>query len=98
MKYVSTRGGAPVLEFGDVLLAGLAVDGGLYLPETWPALSPEALRRYAGLPYADIAVDVMWPFVEGGSAASLDRETFSEIVSDAYGGFDDPQVVPLRDL
>jgi len=94
MKYVSTRGVAPVLEFGDVLLAGLARDGGLYVPETWPALAPDALARAADAPYADVALEVMWPFVEG----SIDRDAFAEIVDAAYATFDDPAVVPLRDL
>ena len=94
MKYVSTRGAAPVLEFADVLLAGLARDGGLYVPESWPALAPDAVARAAGAPYADVALEVMWPFVEG----SIDRDRFAAIVADSYATFDDPEVVPLRDL
>ena len=49
MKYVSTRGTAPVLEFGDVLLTGLARDGGLYLPESWPVITPDDVARFADL-------------------------------------------------
>ncbi len=94
MKYVSTRGSAPILEFGDVLLAGLARDGGLYVPEHWPALTPEALARFVDRPYAEIATEVMWPFVEG----SIDRDEFAAIVADTYATFDHPDVVPLRDL
>jgi threonine synthase len=94
VKYVSTRGTAPVLDFGDVLLAGLARDGGLYLPEDWPVLSPGAFERYAEAPYAQIATEVMAPFVEG----SLDRDDLAAIVADAYATFDDPEVVPLRHL
>jgi threonine synthase len=94
VKYVSTRGTAPVLEFGDVLLAGLARDGGLYVPESWPTLAPDALARFAGASYDDIAVEVMWPFVEG----TLSRDELAAIVTDAYSTFDDPAVVPLRDL
>ncbi len=63
MKYVSTRGGAPVLEFDEVLLAGLARDGGLYLPEAWPQFSAAEIRALAGLGYAEIAVRIMRPFV-----------------------------------
>ena len=68
MKYVSTRGAAPVLDFADVLLAGLAADGGLYVPETWPALPPgwDAPR-----PYAALATDVLWPYVEGSPVPRL---------------------------
>jgi len=94
MKYVSSRGTAPVLDFGDVLLAGLARDGGLYLPESWPSLAPDALSRAATASYADTAVEVMWPFVEG----SVDHDSFVEMVADAYATFDDPDVVPLRTL
>jgi threonine synthase len=94
MKYVSSRGAAPVLEFGDVLLTGLARDGGLYLPESWPALAPDALERAATASYTDTAVEVMWPFVEG----SMGHDTFAELVADAYATFDHPEVVPLRKL
>jgi threonine synthase len=94
MKYVSTRGSAPVLEFGDVLLAGLARDGGLYVPEEWPTLAPDLLARAETASYPDTATEVMWPFVEG----SIGRDDFAAIVADAYATFDDPAVVPLRDL
>jgi threonine synthase len=94
MKYVSTRGSAPVLEFGDVLLAGLARDGGLYVPDSWPVLAPDALSRAATASYAETAVEVMWPFVEG----AIDHDVFAALVADTYATFDDPAVVPLRDL
>ncbi|HOT78446.1 MAG TPA: threonine synthase [Microthrixaceae bacterium] len=95
MKYVSTRGTAPVLEFGDVLLEGLATDGGLYLPESWPPLPDLA----ADADYVTIAVEVMWPFVEG----SISRDEFAAMVADAYGTFhppagSTPDVVPVVDL
>src|SRR4030095_5027001 len=63
VKYVSTRGPAPFLDFSDVLLAGLAADGGLYVPETWPPLP--AADRTLGRPYAELATEVVWPYVEG---------------------------------
>jgi threonine synthase len=94
VKYVSTRGTAPVLEFGDVLLAGLARDGGLYVPESWPPFAPDRLAAFADLPYAEVAVEVMWPFVEG----AIERDEFADLVIDAYATFDHPDVVPLRDL
>ncbi len=95
MKYISTRGRAPVLEFGDVLLAGLAADGGLYVPDRWPVLSPEALGGRPGLgDYADLAAEVMWPFVDG----AYTRDRFDELVRDAYSGFDHPDVVPMVEL
>jgi len=92
VKYVSTRGDAPVLGFGDVLLAGLASDGGLYVPEAWPRLDPQVWAEPR--PYADVAVEVMWPFVEG----SIDRPDFEAIVSSAYATFDHPEVCPVVEL
>jgi threonine synthase len=94
MKYVSTRGSAPVLGFDDVLLTGLARDGGLYVPETWPELDEAALRSFAGRPYAEVAVEVMWPFVEG----SIGRDDFVAQVEDAYATFRHPDVCPLVPL
>lgn len=94
ISYVSTRGAAPELQFADVLLAGLANDGGLYVPSQWPSLTIGDLERFASMSYADIAIDVMWPFVEG----SIDREDFSSIVADAYATFESDEVVPLVDL
>ena len=91
MKYLSTRGTAPVLAFDDVLLAGLASDGGLYVPERWPSLS---LASLAGRPYAELAVEVMWPFVDG----TVGRAEFEAMVAESYGAFDHEAVVPLRQL
>ncbi len=89
MKYVSTRGAAPVLGFGDVLLSGLALDGGLYLPEVWPALPP--LDELRGLSYPEVATRVMWPFVEGEISAA----DFERIVQESYAVFDTPEVCPV---
>jgi threonine synthase len=94
ITYVSTRGAAPELDFADVLLAGLARDGGLYVPSTWPALAPDALERFATMAYADVAVEVMWPFVDG----SVDHDVFASIVAEAYATFDVPEVVPFVDM
>ena len=65
MRYVSTRGEAPELGFEDVLLTGLARDGGLYVPAHWPQLSAQSLRRLQGASYADVAFAVLHPFVAG---------------------------------
>ena len=94
ITYVSTRGAAPELNFADVLLAGLAVDGGLYVPSQWPSLTIGDLERFASMTYAEIAVDVMWPFVDG----SIGRDDFVSIVSGAYATFAAEEVVPLIDL
>ncbi len=94
MQYVSTRGAAPVLSFDDVLLAGLARDGGLYVPESWPQLPPGLVAGSADRPYEEVAVEVMWPFVEG----VVGRSDFEVMVEEAYTRFDHPEVVPLRRL
>lgn len=92
MRYVSTRGSAPAVGFGDVLLAGLAPDRGLYVPEEWPHLGD--LSRFRGRSYAENAVEVMWPFVEG----EVDRDVFESMVADAYSTFEDPRVCPVVPL
>lgn len=91
MKYVSTRGEAPALGFTDVLLAGLARDGGLYLPETWPKLSPAEIAGFAAMPYAEVAFAVIRPFV-GGEIADGDLR---RMCGEAYAGFHHPAVAPL---
>ena len=63
MRYISTRGAAQALDFREVTLAGLASDGGLYVPETWPTFSQDEIAALAGLSYVDTAVAVMAPFV-----------------------------------
>ena len=94
MKYVSTRGEAPTLGFSDVLLAGLARDGGLYIPETWPRLSPEEIADLAGKPYADVAFRIMQPFVDG-EVADADLKA---MLDEAYATFRHPAVTPLTQL
>ena len=94
MRYVSTRGAAPVRDFAGVLLAGLAEDGGLYVPETWPHLSAADLRALRGLPYAEVAARVLQPFVGG----SIDAAAMGAMCRDAYAGFGHPAVAPLVQL
>ena len=94
MRYVSTRGRAPVLDFAEVTLAGLADDGGLYVPETWPAFSTQEIASFAGLPYAELAARVMQPFV--GDCLSPDR--LRELTGEAYGRFSHAAVTPLVQL
>src|SRR6201985_3287264 len=90
-RYISTRGEAPVLGFCDVMLAGLARDGGLYVPETWPRLAAETIAVFFGRPYWEVAVEVIRPFVgEEISDADLGR-----MANEAYATFRHPAVVPL---
>mgnify|MGYP000155972158 CR=1 FL=1 len=92
LKFVSTRGAAPALDLAEVTLAGLARDGGLYVPAEWPVFSPEQIAGMAGLSYADLAVAVMTPFVAG----TIAPKDFARLVAEAYGNFDHRAVTPLR--
>ncbi len=94
MRYISTRGQAPALSFEEVVLTGMASDGGLYVPETLPEFSKEELADMAGLSYAEIAFRVMKPFVNG----EIDDETFRRLVTEAYATFNHDAVVPLKQL
>ena len=94
MKYVSTRGQAPVLDFEDALLSGLARDGGLYVPESWPALTADELRALRGKPYADVAMAVIQPFV----GESLPPQQLRTMIDEAYATFGHPAVTPLKQL
>lgn len=91
MRYVSTRGSAPELGFRDVLLAGLARDGGLYVPAEWPTLTADEIRSLRGLSYPELAVKLLTPFVDG----EIEAETFSRIVHEAYATFRHDAVCPL---
>ncbi|HKA71617.1 MAG TPA: threonine synthase [Xanthobacteraceae bacterium] len=91
MRYVSTRGEAPTLPFGEVTLTGLARDGGLYVPESWPVFAPEAIAALAGKPYAEVAVEVIRPFV-GDAVPEAD---LARMAREAYDTFRHPAVVPV---
>lgn len=94
MQYVSTRGEAPVLGFIDVTLAGLARDGGLYVPQSWPTLSDDTIAGFAGKPYAEVAVEVIRPFV----GDQITAHQLSRIAREAYGTFRHPAVAPLSQI
>ena len=94
MNYVSTRGRAPALAFDDVLLTGLARDGGLYVPETWPHFAADEIASWKDLSYADLAFQVIKPCI-GGTIADADLK---RLLDQAYAVFDTPEVAPLRPL
>ncbi|PAV27200.1 L-threonine synthase [Tamilnaduibacter salinus] len=94
MRYISTRGDAPALAFEDVLLTGLASDGGLYVPETLPRFTLEEMRSWRGLPYHELAYRVMLPFVEDSIAA----DDFHAMVRETYEAFAHQAVAPLVQL
>jgi threonine synthase len=91
MRYVSTRGEAPALDFSGALLAGLARDGGLYLPENWPILPRDTIAGFAGRPFHEVAAEVLKPFIGGAiPEAVIAREARA-----AYASFGHPAVTPL---
>ncbi|WP_423820765.1 threonine synthase [Salinisphaera sp. SPP-AMP-43] len=94
MRYISTRGNAPALDFEQVVLTGLASDGGLYVPETISQFSHEDFVAMAGLPYTEIAFRVMKPFV----GEAIDDDAFRQIIHDTYATFSHDAVVPLKQL
>ena len=91
MQYISTRGTAPKLDFEGATLAGLASDGGLYVPSAWPRFTRDEIAEMRGLPYNELAARVMAPFVEG----SLTREELEGLCQTVYGDFGHKAVTPL---
>jgi threonine synthase len=91
VDYISTRGNAPALGFRDALMAGLATDGGLYVPRQWPTLSKKEIRGLRGKSYQDVAFEILSRFVDGEIAADKLRA----MIDEAYATFKHPAVVPL---
>ena len=94
MRYISTRGGAPAAGFLDVVLEGLAPDGGLYIPETWPTLDRAELEGLARLSYPELAADILARFV----GDDIDRPTLERMTEEAYAPFAHAAVTPLKQL
>ena len=91
ITYISTRGGAPALDFEGVLLAGLAADGGLYVPEQLPTFSREEIQAMRGLDYPSLAFEILKPFVEG----SIEFSDLRRLIDEAYGSFRHDAIAPL---
>lgn len=91
MRYVSTRGKAPVLGFSDALLTGLAEDGGLYLPESWPQFSDAEIRSMRGFEYAEIAARIVAPFV----GEDIHHDDLGAMIDEAYRQFGHRAVCPI---
>lgn len=94
MKYISTRGDAPVLNFEEVLLAGLASDGGLYVPEVLPTFSKEEIASWIGLPYNELAYKIIKPFVDD----CVEDADLKQMIDETYAGFNHSAVAPLKEL
>ncbi len=94
MQYISTRGQAPVLSFGEAMMTGLARDGGLYVPATIPTLTKDEIAALAGLPYEEIAFRVMSPFM----GDTFSETEFRGLIARAYAGFGHAARAPLKQL
>jgi threonine synthase len=94
MQFVSTRGQAPVLGFSDAVLAGLASDGGLYVPQTWPQVDAAEIASFAGKPYADVAQAIISRF----TGDEIAPQKLKAILDEAYASFRHPSVTPLLEL
>lgn len=96
MQFVSTRGRAPALSFADAILTGLARDGGLYLPESWPQISPAEIEAMADGDYVTTAASVIMPFM--GELSAADVERYLVMLHEAYATFRHPSVTPLVEI
>jgi len=94
IRYVSTRGGVGPCGFETALFAGLAADGGLYVPESWPRLEPDALAALQGATYQEVAAKVLLPFV----GDDLSAHELRRLIAQAYADFDHVAIAPLRQL
>jgi threonine synthase len=94
MNYVSTRGQAPTVSFLDAVLTGLAPDGGLYVPESWPQLTKSEIAAFAGRPYAEVAAKILRLF----AGPSVDEAALFDMCADAYASFSHTAVAPLKQL
>ena len=94
MKYISTRGGCPPQNFEQVLLSGLAPDGGLFIPQTLPTFSAEQIETMKSLQYADLALEIITPFVDG----EIPTSQLKKVIDESYVAFKHPEVAPLTRL
>jgi threonine synthase len=94
MQFVSTRGQAPVLGFSEAVLAGLASDGGLYVPQSWPQVSASEIAAFAGMTYAEVAYEIIVRFV----GDEIPPATLKQIITESYAVFRHPSVTPLVEL
>jgi len=94
MKYISTRAKAAELNFEEVLLAGLASDGGLYVPKELPKYTPQEIASWAGLSYEALAFKIIAPFVAG----CISDDELKVMIDETYQGFDHTAVAPLKEL
>ena len=94
MRYLSTRGMSPILDFESVLFEGLASDGGLYMPEKWPRFSSDNINNFASLSYPELSSEILYPFI----GQSIDKKKLDELTKSAYENFSHPLIAPVSNL
>ena len=94
MLYNSTRGESPIVPFSEVLLGGLAPDGGLYMPQTFPKFSIEEIESWSDLPFHQLASKILYTYVE----SEIDESIFLKLLEEAYSSFDEEDVVKLKEI
>ena len=94
MLYNSTRGESPIVPFSEVLLGGLAPDGGLYMPQTFPKFSIEEIESWSNLPFHKLASKILYTYVE----SEIDESIFLKLLEEAYSSFDEEDVVKLKEI
>lgn len=94
MRYISTRGGVEPVSFSEAVMMGLATDGGLLLPESFPKVDGPTLSRWAGLSFQELATEVMLPFV----GEDISRDELTGLVERSYASFSHPEVTPVVDM
>lgn len=94
MQYSSTRGDAQPRSFSDILLAGLAEDGGLYMPQSWPQFTPDEWREMRSLSYPELSAKILSVFTQG----SIDLPTLQRLCAKAYAGFSHAAIAPVVEV
>ncbi|PIR39225.1 MAG: threonine synthase [Alphaproteobacteria bacterium CG11_big_fil_rev_8_21_14_0_20_39_49] len=94
MKYISTRGKAPVLSFEDAVIAGLASDGGLYVPESVPTFSKDEMASFKGLSYEELMLKIITPFIED----EIPQSILQDIIKESYSQFRDADIAPVKKI
>ena len=94
MIYKSTRGNARELGFKDVIFEGLASDGGLYVPSSWPVLDSKLIESFSDMSYQEIAYNIFKPYIDD----TISEDTLKEIIHNSYKNFTNDEITPLKKI